>query len=294
MSYDLHMLFVRPGSSFPADRIDDYFVGYMNQIQESSENFIIGKLFNARDGGETYFFSDKTRDGHKMSVSFIRSSSGASAEDLAALEASILGKIPDPLDRESIVQDVLSKIPPPACECDEQAIKDALREVPTAEQLNDLEGRITQKIEDIESPKIGDIVAAVLAQMPPSQPEDTSITYIIHHYLPGSAPDGISELFALPKSTIASSALGLFEHDFGPDGYERQVKMLYDSQDEPKGVVFFEPLEVWVVDKEQFKGIRSFALVADIQTRGLRMGPDRIVDSRPLLYQLQINLERAL
>lgn len=71
MSYDYKYFFVKPTSTFPFEELDDYFIDRCNYYQQYTSNYIIGSLFNSRDMQQVAYFSDKSRDSHKMSTNKI-------------------------------------------------------------------------------------------------------------------------------------------------------------------------------------------------------------------------------
>ena len=71
--YVYKYFFVKPSSTFPVEKIDTYFVDRCNYYQKDADkgDYIIGSLFNAREMQQIMFFSDVTRDAHKMDTNVI-------------------------------------------------------------------------------------------------------------------------------------------------------------------------------------------------------------------------------
>jgi hypothetical protein len=76
--YVYKYFFVKPSSTYPVEKIEDYFIKRCNfyQANEAVDDFIIGSLFNAREMQQVMFFSDATRDAHSMADNVIYITSG--------------------------------------------------------------------------------------------------------------------------------------------------------------------------------------------------------------------------
>lgn len=69
MPYITKSFFVKPNSTFPAERIDEHFIERCNYYQNiEKSDYIIGMLLNARTNELIAYFSDHTKDTHGMDV----------------------------------------------------------------------------------------------------------------------------------------------------------------------------------------------------------------------------------
>ena len=66
MGYLQVKLFVKPSSKFPYEKINDYFFGYLNKIQNKTDSYVIGDMYNSRENELWAIFSKKTMAGHNL------------------------------------------------------------------------------------------------------------------------------------------------------------------------------------------------------------------------------------